>query len=119
MAMLDLPPEKSLGNILVRDTELLPRNEAEKLSILDALFELPDGEKVLVEMQFSRFPEMKARLIHEWARIASGQLARGQDYGDFRRVVSVLISEHDLIGDSLHYIHRYKLFDKKADSLCQ
>ena len=115
-AMLDLPGEERLIDIRVKDPELLPQYETGKLSILDVLFELPDGEKIMVEMQKSRIPGMKERLIHEWAHVAAGQLSQGQDYENFRKVIFVVISENNIIDDSPCYIHRYRLYDEKQQS---
>jgi len=114
-AMLGLPEHEKLIDIQLRDPELLPQDEEGKLSIVDALFGLPGGERVIVEMMHYRYPAAREHLVHKWARVASGQLARGQSYGDFRRVVLVAILEHNIIDDP-HWIHRYEIYDRKRQS---
>jgi predicted transposase/invertase (TIGR01784 family) len=115
-AVLEIPKAESLGIIRVRDSELLPRSEFDKISILDVLIDLPDGEKINVEMQLCRVPEMKERLVHYWSKIASNQLSRGDSYDKFRRVISILITEYNIVDDSENYLHHYELYDKNDGS---
>jgi predicted transposase/invertase (TIGR01784 family) len=115
-AVLEIPKEESLGVIRVRDSELLPQSEADKVSILDVLIDLPNDEKINVEMQLCRLPEMKERLMHYWAKIASNQLSSGESYDKFRKVISILITEFSIVSDSENYLHHYELYDKKDGS---
>jgi predicted transposase/invertase (TIGR01784 family) len=115
-AMLDIPADVTFEDIIVRDPELLPDAEGEKLSILDVRLKIPGQGLVNVEMQLCRLPEIKQRLIHYLTKTGASQLSAGDSYADFKRVVMVVIADFNFIDDAEYY-HRYLLYDKERDSL--
>jgi predicted transposase/invertase (TIGR01784 family) len=115
-AMLDIPAEVTFEDIIVRDPELLPDAEGEKLSILDVRLKIPGQGLVNVELQLCRLPEIKERLIHYLTKTGASQLSVGANYADFKRVVMIVIADFNFIDDQEYY-HRYRLYDKERDSL--
>jgi predicted transposase/invertase (TIGR01784 family) len=115
-AVLDIPKDEKFEEIIVRDPELLPEAEDEKLSILDVLLKIPGKGYINVELQMYTLPEMKERIVHYWARTASRQLTSGESYAKFNRVITIVIAGFNFINDSEHYHNRYFLYDKEHDS---
>jgi predicted transposase/invertase (TIGR01784 family) len=109
-AVLDLPPGEVLGDIRVMDSEMLPRTEGEKLSVLDVRLKSPSLGSVNIEIQLYPLPEMKQRLMHYWATVAASQLKAGDDYAEFDKVISIVVANFPF-GGSTHYHHRYVLYD--------
>jgi predicted transposase/invertase (TIGR01784 family) len=115
-AVLDIPAEEELVDIIVRDPELLPESDGEKLSILDVRLKIPGQGLVNVEMQLFRLPAMKERIMHYWAKTAARQLSAGEGYTGFKKVIMIVIAGFNFISDSTSYHNRYFLYDKEHDS---
>jgi predicted transposase/invertase (TIGR01784 family) len=113
-AVLDIPEEVALGDIVVTDPELLPESEGEKLSILDVSLRVPGMGFINVEMQISHLSDMTQRMLHLWARMAAKQVQAGGRYKGFNRVILIVITEFNIIGDDA-YRHRFRLYDKDRD----
>jgi predicted transposase/invertase (TIGR01784 family) len=115
-AALRLPADEHFEEILVQDSELLPKNEGEKLSILDVKLKLTGRGYVNIEIQLCFLEEMKERLLHYWSMMASSQLRAGQNYDNFKQVIGIVIADFNFIDDSDHYHQQYVLYDKEHDS---
>jgi predicted transposase/invertase (TIGR01784 family) len=115
-AVLDIPEEETFEEIIVRDPELLPEAEDEKLSILDVLLKIPGKGLINVEMQMCSLPEMKSRMMYYWAHTAARQLSAGDSYMKFNKVIMIVIANFNFIEDSGSYHNRYLLYDKEHDS---
>jgi predicted transposase/invertase (TIGR01784 family) len=115
-AALQLPADECFEEILVQDSELLPRSEGEKLSILDIKLKIKDRGYVNIELQLCFLEEMRERLLHYWSRLASSQLQIGDGYEKFKQVIVIVIADFNFIKDSDHYHHRYVLYDHEHES---
>jgi predicted transposase/invertase (TIGR01784 family) len=86
-----LRPAKPIVEVTVINPELPVDMLDDKSIVLDVLVRLDDGSLVDVEMQTESRPGASARALYYWARLASSELHRGEQYVALRRVVLVLI----------------------------
>ncbi|HET9933582.1 MAG TPA: Rpn family recombination-promoting nuclease/putative transposase [Polyangiaceae bacterium] len=73
--------------------------------VLDVLVRLADGQQVDVEMQAQARAGRRERALFHWARMFSGQLARGGHYHSLKRCLVVFILDFvELSGNNLHSV---------------
>jgi len=111
-AVLDIPKDEYRNIVIVNPN--LPREYPDrKLGIVDLRLTTCSGQIIHVEIQ--RFPAqvMRDRLIFYDANLIAGQVGEGGEYA-LKRVISILITDYDLIPDSPLYHHCFTLYDRLA-----
>jgi predicted transposase/invertase (TIGR01784 family) len=109
-AVLDLP-EVAYTDVTLANPHLGPDVANGKESVLDVMVVLATGEQVDVEIQVEVLPNLRPRIMFYTAKMLTGQLGRGQDYGLLRRAVSVLITPGEVIPGGAGYHHRFWLVE--------
>ncbi|MDR0288176.1 MAG: Rpn family recombination-promoting nuclease/putative transposase [Clostridiales bacterium] len=66
------------------------------------------GSIVHVELQMWFIPEMKERSIFYQSKMVTEQILSGQDYSIIKRVVSIVITDYELIPGDDDYIHQFR-----------
>ena len=99
------------------DARLLRRHQDDKMGILDVLVTLVDGTQLNIEMQLYFHKFLLERITFYNAKLVAGQLQKGEDYTELRKVVSILISAENAIPSSPHYHHTFRLYDEAHNVL--
>jgi len=112
-SVLDIPKDEYQDITIVNP--FLPREyHDEKLGIVDLRVKTRQGEIIHVEIQRTPFPAMRERLVFYDASLVAGQIGEGGDYETLKRVISILITNYELIPKSPPYHHRFTLYDPRA-----
>jgi predicted transposase/invertase (TIGR01784 family) len=115
-AILDLPAEE-YDDIRVLDTHLKGDLPDEKLAVLDVQIKTKQGKRVDVEIQIHETPFMRERITGYAGKMLGAQVRPGDEWGEIKKVVSIVILDYNLIKDSGHFHNKYMLFDRETDSL--
>ena len=89
-----LQPSTPIQTVRVLNPEPPKFDQIEKGIVLDVLIEFADGTQVDVEMQATRRPAFRPRLLYYWARPYLAQLNRGEQYDMLRPVVVVVFIDY-------------------------
>jgi predicted transposase/invertase (TIGR01784 family) len=87
----------------IADPKLVPAVKDGKTCILDLKFRARTGESFHVEIQRSDTGEMRERMAVYGSYLLSSQAAVGKPYKSVKRVISVLITDFPLIGETADY----------------
>ncbi len=102
-----LKPSVPIRDVRVLNPELDLKAVGERGVVLDLLVELVDGRRIDVEMQTTRRPGFRRRVMFYWARAFGRQLLRGQQYTDLRPVVSIVFLDYrELPTERFHSMFR-------------
>jgi len=112
-SVLDIPKDEYKDITIVNP--YLPREyHDEKLGIVDLRVKTRRGQIIHVEIQRKTFSAMRKRLVFYDANLITGQIGEGGDYETLKRVISILITNYELIPKSPLYHHRFTLYDPRA-----
>jgi predicted transposase/invertase (TIGR01784 family) len=114
-AVLDLP-ESEFDRLDLADPHVQRRHKDDKLGILDVKVYTASGKVIDIEIQVLPEADLKERILFYLTRLLSDQAERGGDYANIRKVISVVITDFQLIDDSAHYHNRYYLHDPNTGS---
>jgi len=98
VALLDLinrivKPKRQFKKVQVKNTELLPESDGEKLSRLDVLVECEDGTKIDVEMQCGATEALEQRATFYASRLYASSLPEGDAYSQLPKVIVIFLLE--------------------------
>lgn len=98
VALLDLinrivKPKRQFKKVQVKNTELLPESDGEKLSRLDVLVECEDGTKIDVEMQCGPTEALEQRAMFYASRLYASSLPEGDAYSQLPKVIVIFLLE--------------------------
>jgi len=68
-----------------------------------------------LQLHFHKF--LLERITFYNAKLVAGQLQKGEDYTELRKVISILISAENAIPNSDHYHHTFRLYDETHNVL--
>ncbi|MDR3181695.1 MAG: Rpn family recombination-promoting nuclease/putative transposase, partial [Planctomycetaceae bacterium] len=88
----------------------------DKLGILDVKIHTTTGKVIDVEIQVAPTAPMRERLIFYLAKMVTEQIGEGYDYAVIKRVISVVITDFELIPKNPAYHHVFRLYDRKHES---
>ena len=104
-------PVKKLEIRHFNDTHLEPHRVNDKNPIVDVKATLMDGTEIHIEVQLHFHKYLLERVTFYNAKIVSSQLARGENYGELRKVITILLSNDELFRESPAYHHTFSLYD--------
>jgi predicted transposase/invertase (TIGR01784 family) len=98
VALLDLinrivKPKRQFKKAEVKNTELLPESDDEKLSRLDVLVECEDGTKIDVEMQCGPTEALEQRAMFYASKLYASSLPEGDAYRQLPKVIVIFLLE--------------------------
>ena len=102
--------EEEYEDISIVDPHLLARREAGKQSVLDIRIRTKEGKSISIELQIEPQHAFKDRIAYYNAKLYTDPLSSGDDYGDLRRAITVVITNFRLIKDE-NYHHRFRFYD--------
>ncbi|MDR1481792.1 MAG: Rpn family recombination-promoting nuclease/putative transposase [Synergistaceae bacterium] len=105
-------PEAELEEIEVIDTHLERDHPDDKLGILDVRVLTASGRRIDVEIQLYEYALMPERITFYTCKNLTSQITSGQDYGDIRLSITIVILDFNLLKDSPSYHHIFRLYDK-------
>ena len=108
-------PDDDLSEITIVDPHLLRKHPDKKLGILDLKANTKSGKIVHVEIQLSGMPQMRERLIFYDAGLITHQIDAGEDYGVIKRVITILITDYELIPESRRYHNHFTIYDPVSE----
>ena len=111
-AVLDIPDEE-YQNIVIVNPSLTREYPDKKLGIVDLRITTRSGQIIHVEIQRYPVPAMRDRLIFYDSSLIVGQIDEGRKY-KLKRVISILITNYELIAESPSYHHCFTLYDPRA-----
>ena len=112
-SVLDIPDDEYRDIVIVNP--YLPREYPDKkLGIVDLRVTTRSGQIIHVEIQRDPFPAMRNRLMFYDSSLIAGQIGEGKEYDSMKRVISILITNYELIAESSLYHHRFTLYDPRA-----
>jgi predicted transposase/invertase (TIGR01784 family) len=111
-SVLDIP-ENEYAEVTIIDPHLLPEYEGDKLGILDAKVKTASGKIIDIEIQIYQLPEIKERLVFYISKMVTEQIGEGENYDSIKRVISIVITDFELVKGDNKYHHRFTLYDQK------
>ena len=67
-----------------------------------------------IDIQLKVNPSLKNRIIFYGSKLITEQVGSGDDYDKINKVISIIITDEKLIGDSPEYHHHFTFYDKDA-----
>ncbi len=115
--MAPVPRNHSTHRSAVVEVQILnPYNErqflTDKQSIVDVKARDDQERLFQAELQLLTFPDLRARILYQWAHLYSRQLKNGQDYRLLRPAYTIWFLGEDLLEDDPAYAHRYRMVDE-------
>jgi len=112
-SVLDIPKDE-YRDIVIVNPYLSREYPDKKLGIVDLRVKTRSGQTIHVEIQRDPVPAMRERLIFYDSRLVAGQIGTGEEFRSLKRVISILITDYDMIHPSPLYHHRFTLYDRRA-----
>ena len=112
-SMLRLP-EEDYHKIEIADPHLLREFDGDKLAIVDVKLYTKSRKVIHIEIQLKVNAELRSRVILYNAKLITEQIGSGDDYEAINKVITILITEENMIASSPNYHHRFMLYDADA-----
>ena len=112
-SMLRLPDD-DYHEIEIADPHLLREFEGDKLAVIDVKLHTKSKKIIHIEIQLKVTPELKNRIVFYEAKLITEQIGSGDDYDAIKKVISIIITDEDLIPVSPRYHHRFTFYDQEA-----
>ena len=112
--------EKKIKKMTINETKELYREKPEdKLGILDLELDINDKEKVDVEVELIERENFAERLLYYFSRLYGGEIKKGKDYTESKRVLIVAIVDYeiDLTKEIEEFETRWKIKETKNPQL--
>jgi len=107
-------PDEEYREIVIADPYLLPEYAGDKLAIIDVKLHTKSRNIIHIEIQLRVTPEMRERIVFYDAKLITEQLGSGDNYHTLQKVVSIIITDENLIENSPRYHHRFVFYDSEA-----
>ena len=108
-------PDDDYNVIEIVDPHLLRDFDGDKLGIIDVKLKTKSGKIIHIEIQLKVSPELKGRIIFYGSKLITEQIGSGDDFNTINKVISIIITDEELIVDSSKYRHRFTFYDREAD----
>jgi len=112
-SMLSLP-EDDYHEIEIADPNLLREFNGDKLAIIDVKLHTKTRKVIHIEIQLKVTRELRNRIILYESKLIAEQLGSGDDYDAIKNVISIIITDEELIQFSPGYHHRFTFYDPEA-----
>jgi predicted transposase/invertase (TIGR01784 family) len=109
-SVLDIPDE-DYEHIDVVDPHIQRRFPEDKLIILDVKVHTASGDIIDIEIQVDDLTGFRERIAYYASSMMTDQVGRGGEYAEIKRVISIVITDFELI-DDIPYHHSFRLYDK-------
>ena len=113
-SMLKLPAD-DYNEIEIADPHLLREFEGDKLAIIDVKLYTKTRKVIHIEIQLKVTPELRKRIVLYDSKLITEQIGSGEDYDAIEKVISIIITDENLIPVSQKYHHRFTFYDSEAE----
>ena len=107
-------PASEYGSIEIADPHLLPEYAGDKYAVIDVKLRTKTGKVIHIEVQLRVPPAMRERILFYDARLITEQMGSSDGYGRIQQVISIVITDENLIPASPGYHHRFTMYDPAA-----
>ena len=111
-AVLSLP-EEEYAEVTITDPHTTRTHPKDKLSILDVSVKTKSGKLINVEIQLAR-EGMIERVLYYLAKMLTAQMSKKMKYTDIKQVISIVITNFEMVKKGKSYHSCFKLYDSKA-----
>jgi len=105
--------EDEYESITLEDTHLKRETIDDKLGIVDVRLTTKNGKIVHIEMQVLEQDDLPERVTYYNAKMLVTQLKSGDKY-DFKKTISIVIADFEIVENSPKYHHTFQLNDKET-----
>jgi len=116
LAVLNLSIDE-YDEIIISNPFLLQEYKGDKLGILDVKIRLKSGKILNIEIQVDPMPFMESRILFYVSKLITEQIGESDQYDKIKRVISIIITDHNLIQESDKYHHHFGLYDIESKVL--
>ncbi|MDR3296597.1 MAG: Rpn family recombination-promoting nuclease/putative transposase [Clostridiales Family XIII bacterium] len=106
-AILDIP-EDEYERLTIVDPYVKKETEDDKYGVLDVKIHTKSGSVIHVEVQIDPIPEMDERALYYQSKMITEQMKSGNDYKQIKRVVSILITDFEVVEGSDEYFNQFR-----------
>ena len=106
--------ETKIKTVEILSGDVLPEDIETKWSRLDVLAKTQEGELINIEIQIKDQGNMIPRSIYYWSQLFSGQLAKGRDYRELKRTISIMVLDFELFKRDERYWRKCYIKDDKT-----
>ena len=108
-------PEGDYDRIDIADPHLLREFDGDKLAIIDVKLYTKTRKIIHIEIQLKVTPEqLQKRVVLYDAKLITEQVGSGDDYDSIQKVISIIITDENLLPGNDRYHHRFTLYDPEA-----
>ena len=108
-------PEDDYDRIDIADPHLLREFDGDKLAIIDVKLYTKTRKVIHIEIQLKVTPEqLQKRIVLYDAKLITEQVGSGDDYDSIKKVISIIITDENLLPGNDRYHHRFTLYDPEA-----
>ena len=107
-------PDDDYGEITIADPYLHPDYIGDKYAVIDIKLRTKSRKIIHVEIQLQVTPETRDRIVFYDAKLITEQLGSGGKYDTIQKVISIVITEENILQHSPNYHHRFTLYDPQA-----
>ena len=109
-------PDDDYSEIEIVDPHLLRDYPKDKLGIIDIKLKSKSKKIIHIEVQLGVSPALKNRLHFYNAKLITEQIGSGDNYDVIKKVISIIITDEELIEGSARYHHRFTMYDSDAQT---
>ena len=106
--------EDEYESIALEDTHLKREGIDDKLGIVDVRLTTKKGKIVHIEMQVLEQDDLPERVTYYNAKMLITQLKSGDKEYNFKRTISIVIADFEIVANSPKYHHTFMLNDKES-----
>ena len=108
-------PDGDYDRIDIADPHLLREFDGDKLAIIDVKLYTKTRKVIHIEIQLKVTPEqLRKRVVLYDAKLITEQVGSGDDYDNIKKVISIIITDENLLPGKDRYHHRFTLYDPDA-----
>ena len=104
-------PENEYESIEIADPHLLPDYVGDKYAVIDVKLHTKTRKVIHIEVQLQVPAAMRERIVFYDAKLITEQMGSSDRYDKIQKVISIVITEENLIPDSPQYHHRFTMYD--------
>jgi len=108
-------PDDDYNEIEIANPHLLREFEDDKMSIIDVKLHTKSRKIIHIEIQLKVSFELKNRIVLYDSKLITEQIKIGKEYDVIKKVISIIITDDELIEGSPKYHHRFTFYDPKAN----
>ncbi|MCL1863466.1 MAG: Rpn family recombination-promoting nuclease/putative transposase [Defluviitaleaceae bacterium] len=101
-------PDEEYDTITIIDPYVKKEATDDKYSVLDVKLHTKSKNIIHIEIQLWPLPELKERSIYQQSKMITEQMSSGENWKTIKRVVSIIITNHDLIKEDDDYHHQFR-----------